>query len=99
MTRLDALLFRDLYCPKPLQVFMRNRLPLRPARLLAILFALALIAGSRLWAAGQGDARERTMYVSAVDSKGEPVDGLPPNAFVVQEDGRRREILRVSKAI
>jgi Ca-activated chloride channel homolog len=39
------------------------------------------------------------MYVSALDSKGEPVAGLGPDAFVVEEDGRRREILRVSRAV
>ena len=38
------------------------------------------------------------MYVSAVDSNGEPVDGLGPDAFVVREDGVRREVLRVSRA-
>ena len=32
-------------------------------------------------------------------SKGEPVEGLGPEAFVITEDGRRREVLRVSKAI
>jgi VWFA-related protein len=77
---------------------MRIRLPLRPAHLLAVLLAVASIAHPRLFAAGQGDAHEQTMYVSAVDNKGEPVEGLGPDAFVVQEDGRRREILRVSKA-
>jgi VWFA-related protein len=73
-------------------------LPCRPAHLLALLLAIAVVAHPRLFAAPQGDAREQTMFVSAVDSKGEPVDGLGPDAFVVQEDGRRREILRVSKA-
>src|SRR5918993_1132183 len=43
-------------------------------------------------------ARERTLYVSAVDEKGEPVEGLGPDAFIVREDGRRREVLRVSRA-
>ncbi len=38
------------------------------------------------------------MFVSAVDDKGEPVEGLGPDAFVITEDGRRREVLRVSKA-
>jgi VWFA-related protein len=38
------------------------------------------------------------MFVSAVDGKGEPVAGLGPEAFVVREDGARREILRVSRA-
>jgi len=38
------------------------------------------------------------MFVSAVDSKGEPVTGLGPDAFIVREDGVRREVLRVSRA-
>lgn len=96
---LDALLFRDLYCPQPPQVYMRTPSPFRPARLLLVLVVAACIVSPRLFAAGQAGARERTLYVSAVDSKGEPVEGLPPDAFIVEEDGRRREILRVSKAI
>jgi len=36
--------------------------------------------------------------VSAVDEKGEPVEGLGPDAFIVREGGQRREILRVSRA-
>jgi VWFA-related protein len=43
-------------------------------------------------------ARERVLYVSAVDDKGEPVAGLDPDAFVVREEGVRREVLRVSRA-
>jgi VWFA-related protein len=77
---------------------MRIRLPFRLVHLLALLIAVAFVASPPMLAAGQGDARERTMFVSAVDNKGEPVEGLGPDAFVVQEDGRRREILRVSKA-
>jgi VWFA-related protein len=42
--------------------------------------------------------RERVLYVSAVDDKGEPVADLGPDAFVVREDGQRREVLRVSRA-
>lgn len=78
---------------------MRMRSSFSPVRLLAVLLALAAVAVPRLFAAGQAGDRERTMYVSVVDSKGEPVEGLGPEAFVVEEDGRRREILRVSKAI
>jgi VWFA-related protein len=44
-------------------------------------------------------SRERTMFVSAVDEKGEPVQGLGPNDFIVREDGTEREVLRVSRAI
>jgi VWFA-related protein len=48
--------------------------------------------------AQQAPSREATMFVSAVDDKGAPVAGLGPDAFVITEDGRRREILRVSIA-
>ena len=47
----------------------------------------------------QAASRERTVYVSAVDDKGEPVEGLGPADFVIREDGLRREVLRVSRAI
>jgi VWFA-related protein len=47
----------------------------------------------------QAGAREQTLYVSAVDGKGEPVEGLTPADFIVTEDDRRREILRVSRAV
>ena len=59
---------------------------------------LVLIAAAAALHA-QGGARERTLFVSAVDGKGEPVEGLSVNDFVVTEDGRRREVLRVSRAI
>jgi VWFA-related protein len=77
---------------------MRITTRFRPAAVLAFVLAVAWLATSRP-VAGQAGARERTMYVSAVDSKGEPVEGLGPDAFVVTEDGRRREVLRVSRAI
>ncbi len=43
-------------------------------------------------------ARERTLFVSALDKDGKPVEGLGPDAFVVREDGARREVIRVSRA-
>ncbi len=46
----------------------------------------------------QAVGRDRTMFVSALDNRGEPVEGLGPEAFVIREDGVRREVLRVSKA-
>jgi VWFA-related protein len=65
----------------------------------ATLAVAALIAASSTtWLSAQSDNRERTLFVSAVDDKGEPVAGLGPDAFVVREDGRRREVLRVSPA-
>jgi VWFA-related protein len=73
---------------------------LMPARraLRAVPLVVALVAAAAgLYA--QAGARERTMFVSAVDSKGEPVEGLSVNDFVITEDGRRREVLRVSRAV
>lgn len=69
---------------------------LRHVLVLAGLTAATLTLGRDL--AAQAGVRERTLYVSAVDKNGEPVDGLGPEAFVVREGGRRREILRVSRA-
>jgi VWFA-related protein len=43
-------------------------------------------------------ARERTLFVSALDKDRKPVEGLGPEAFVVREDGARREVIRVSRA-
>jgi VWFA-related protein len=62
---------------------------------LGIAFACAVAVC--LPAAAQ-ESRERTMYVSAVDQKGEPVEGLGQNDFVVREDGVQREVLRVTRA-
>jgi VWFA-related protein len=49
-------------------------------------------------ASALAQGRERTLFVSAVDDHGEPVEGLGPDAFVVRENGQRREVLRVSRA-
>ena len=65
-------------------------------RVLAIAIAVAVLPSSSPRLTAQ--ARERTLFVSAVNDKGEPVEGLGPDAFVVREDGRRREVLRVSRA-
>jgi VWFA-related protein len=70
------------------------RVLLRPALAIGIAVSIFSSSGSPL----TGQARERTLFVSAVNDKGEPVDGLGPDAFVVREDGRRREVLRVSRA-
>lgn len=74
------------------------------ARLRSIRVAAAFAVAATLVASGlssvsaQRDRRDRTLYVSAVNEKGEPVAGLGPDAFVVKEDGTRREVLRVSPA-
>ena len=66
---------------------------LRPAW---AVFALAIAA---VTLHGQSGPRERALFVSAVDARGEPVEGLSVNDFIVTEDGRRREVLRVSRAV
>lgn len=47
----------------------------------------------------QAGGRERSIFISAVDGRGEPVEGLGPADFIITEDGRRREVLRVSRAV
>ena len=71
-----------------------------PVRALA--FAAAFTAAGLVRpsvSATQAGDRERTLFVSAVDDKGQPVSGLGAEDFVVREDGVRREVLRVSRAI
>ena len=89
---------RTYTAPQSSNADMRTSFRLR-ATILAFVLAVACVATSRPFAAGQAGAREQTLYVSAVDSKGEPVEGLGVDAFVVTEDGRRREVLRVSRAV
>ena len=72
------------------------RILLLPA--LAIAAAIAATSSSPAGLAAQTGTRERTLFVSAVNEKGEPVEGLGPDAFVIREDGRPREVLRVSRA-
>src|SRR5215216_2775869 len=71
---------------------------LRPHIVAAVSIAAAAVIALQISAAAQAP-RERTMFVSAVDQKGEPVEGLGPNDFVIREDGAAREVLRVSRAI
>ena len=55
----------------------------------ALLFSISIFAQSN----------ERIAYVSAWDAKTRaPLTGLGPDAFVVREDGARREVLRVTPA-
>ena len=85
---------------------MRTHLRLGSTAVLVVTLAAALpaistsvrAAAERQGGAAQAESRERTLFVSAVDAKGEPVDGLGPDAFVVREEGVRREVLRVSRA-
>jgi VWFA-related protein len=66
--------------------------------MLALSLVAALLMSARAPLEAQAGNRERTLFVSAVNDKGEPVDGLGPDAFAVREDGVRREVLRVSRA-
>jgi len=74
-----------------------HSLGLRLALVLSFLAAFLTLPRAPLRA--QNAAREQTLFVSAVNDKGEPVDGLGADAFVVREDGIRREVLRASRAI
>jgi VWFA-related protein len=58
----------------------------------------ALVTAGLTSVDAQRNRRERTLFVGAVNDKGEPVEGLGPDAFVVKEDGVRREVLRVAPA-
>jgi VWFA-related protein len=70
----------------------------RLARALATLAALVIIATPSFRALAQAGDRERTLFVSALDEKGEPVTALAPDDVIVREDGVRREVLRISRA-
>jgi VWFA-related protein len=71
----------------------------RPILLLTVVCIGALAGATAITGAQQSSSpRERALFVSAVDKDGEPVTGLGPDAFVVREDGARREVLRVSRA-
>ncbi len=74
-----------------------SRLALVPALTLAACWVVAVSAPRDLHA--QAGLRERTIFVSALNSRGEVVEGLGTEDFVVTEDGRRREVLRVSSAL
>jgi VWA domain-containing protein len=58
-----------------------------------------LTGGTSRQLEAQAGVREGTMFVSAVNSRGDTVEGLGVSDFVVTEDGRRREVLRVSPAL
>jgi VWFA-related protein len=78
--------------------FMRKTLSGRLAFALATAVTFAVVAGPSSRTYAQAGDRERTLFVSAIDEKGEPVQTLSPDDVVVREDGVRREVLRVSRA-
>jgi len=61
--------------------------------MLASLFLVALV-GAQSKEAG----RTRDIYVSAVDAKGAPIEGLAVADVAVREDGAAREVLKVAPA-
>jgi VWFA-related protein len=75
---------------------MRMTLSHRLAFALATATAFAISAGPSFRAYAQ--ASERTLFVSALDGRGEPVTALAPDDVIVREDGARREVLRISRA-
>ena len=64
----------------------------------AILALFAAVLLTLVPGPAAAQTQERDMFVSAVNRAGEPVASLGPADFVIQEDGRRREILRVRRA-
>jgi hypothetical protein len=59
---------------------------------------LCLVLGDRISSQASRGTRERSLYVSVVDSNGAPVPDLGPSDFLVKEDNLTREVLRVTPA-
>ena len=76
---------------------MRHRSWFQAAPLLLAVLLATFVVKSSASISAQG-SEERVLYVSALDSKGMPVDGLGPEAFAVRENGVRREVLRAARA-
>jgi len=77
---------------------MRITLSRRLAFTLTLAVTLAATVAPHARTHAQAGERERTLFVSALDQKGEPVETLAPADVIVREDGVRREVLRVSRA-
>ena len=58
-----------------------------------------LLAAAGTGVRAQAGLRERTVFVSAVDSRGEPVPGLAPRDVTVREDNVAREVLDVRQEL
>ena len=64
---------------------MRAAFPAGLALISALPAMLVLAAGAAPSIQAQAGARERTLFVSAVDSRGEPVEGLGPADFIIKD--------------
>ena len=77
-------------------------MPNLPALFRAGALAAPVLASAAVLVAGvpaaHAQARERALYVSAVDAAGVPVSALGPADVRVREDGVAREVLRVTPA-
>lgn len=69
-----------------------------PATVLVLTVVASVLQVHPRVSASQVSDRERTLFVSAVSERGEPVENLGPRDFVVREDGAQREVLRASLA-
>lgn len=66
---------------------------------LALIVTVAIANATNSDQRGTAAPRERVLYVSVFDRDShKPVSGLDADAFVVREDGTRREVLSVAKA-
>jgi hypothetical protein len=62
--------------------------------------ALSVAAGALLWSGRlNAQATQRAVYVSAVNEAGAPVADLGPTDFIIREDNKTREILKVEPAV
>ena len=68
----------------------------RPGRAALLAAAVCLLAGAAAPVGAQDN--ERAIFVSVLDEQGAPVPDLGPDAFVVEEDGVEREVLRAGPA-
>lgn len=59
---------------------------------------LSVLGAAALSASVLAQATERVLYVSALDAAGTPVETLQPGDVRVTEDGRAREVIRVTRA-
>ena len=71
-----------------------------PVLRLLVAMAVALVSLAVLGqtqSAVRAQGRERSMFVSVLDSNGAAVEGLVTADFVIEEDGAEREVLRVGR--